>query len=73
MQEIPVRAKKAWVDPSSFFIGPVLERFVTAQVCEEAAMREAANMPPLNSPEVARLRAFVIYRLCAEMTPAGNA
>jgi hypothetical protein len=71
--EIPVRAMRAVIDPSVSFTRRQFDTLIENQVIEESAIRETAGVRPMTPDEIGALRDFVAFRICAEITPAGNA
>lgn len=71
--EFPTRAARAAINPGSVFLRPLLEKMIEAIVLEEAAIREAGGQLPMDEKERQALRNMVLFRICAESPPAGNA
>lgn len=68
-----MRATRAIVDPAVCFTRPEIDRIVDDVLIQEAALRDSAGALPLSKEDKANLRNMVLFRICAEIPPSGNA
>lgn len=71
--KIPTRGLMAVADSAVCFVRSDIDKLIEQAEITESVLRQTNNVPLLTKDELTRFRQIIMFKLCAELPPAGNA